>query len=95
MKKGKALKPLSERNFTNDFVRGTLAGGIVAAIAQNGRPRLDRVAARRVLQGGVVLAAATAAADALQQRRYLYALLATAGAAASTWALQRLLPDEP
>ncbi|MDR0701537.1 MAG: hypothetical protein LBF61_03855 [Azoarcus sp.] len=92
MKKKKAYKPLSQRNAANDFVRGALASGIVAAIARNDAPRLDRAAARAALQSGVVLAAVTIAADALQQRRYFRAALAAAGAAASVYALQSLLP---
>ncbi|MDR1463022.1 MAG: hypothetical protein LBI68_07800 [Azoarcus sp.] len=95
MKKKKTYKPLSPRGAGNDFVRGALAGGIVAAIARDDRrPRLDRAALRAALQGGAVLAAVTMAADAFQQRRYFRAALAAAGAAASVHALQCLLPSE-
>ncbi|MDR2032615.1 MAG: hypothetical protein LBP86_10290 [Azoarcus sp.] len=94
MKKKKAYKVLSSRNAGNDFVRGVLASGIVAAIARDACPRLDRTVARAALQSGVVLAAVTIAADALQQRRYFRAALAAAGAAAGVHALKCLLPAE-
>ncbi|MDR1227526.1 MAG: hypothetical protein LBK55_00655 [Azoarcus sp.] len=94
MKKKKTYKPFSQRSAGNDFVRGALVSGIVAAVARDGGPRLDRAAARTALQGGVVLAAVTMAADALQRRRYFRAALAAMGAVASVHALQRLLPGE-
>ncbi|MDR1662206.1 MAG: hypothetical protein LBR95_07270, partial [Azoarcus sp.] len=78
---------------SNDFVRGALVSGIVAAAARDD-PRLDRAALRTALQGGAVLAAVTVASDALQQRRYFRAALAAAGALASVHALQCLLPGE-
>ncbi|MDR0563576.1 MAG: hypothetical protein LBG78_01390 [Azoarcus sp.] len=95
LKKRKQRKSLSlsPRNFTNDFVRGTLASGIVAVIAQ--KNRVNRSVARAALQSGVALAGVTIAADALQQRCYFRALLAAAGATAGVYALQQLLPEKP
>jgi hypothetical protein len=83
---------LSARNPLNDFTRGVLVSGVVAALA--GTPKPKREIARLALQGGLALAGATLAADALQQRRYAAAAVAAAGAALSVHAVECLLPPE-
>ncbi|MDR2165189.1 MAG: hypothetical protein LBO79_06100 [Zoogloeaceae bacterium] len=97
MRKNRNKQPrtvFSQRTFGNDFVRGALVSGIVAAFAREGPARFDRATARAALQGGAALAAASMAADALQQNRYPGAVLAAAGAAASVYVLQRLLSEQ-
>jgi hypothetical protein len=94
MKKNRKTALSMRRSLGNDFIRGALVSGVVAAVAQHERPRLTRGAARAALQGGTVLAAATVAADALEARRYLTATLAVLGAVAGIQILKQVLPGE-
>ncbi|MDR2677956.1 MAG: hypothetical protein LBB51_00775 [Zoogloeaceae bacterium] len=89
----KSVQTLSKRTLTNDFLRGALVSGVVAAVSAGERPGFDRKFARVALQGGAALALATLAADAVQQGQPVRVLLAAAGALASVYALEQLLPD--
>ncbi|MDD2664703.1 MAG: hypothetical protein PHD19_13220 [Dechloromonas sp.] len=52
-----------------DFWRGFVASGLLAAVQErHGKPRLDRRALRRALQGGCALATGTQAAHAWRWR---------------------------
>lgn len=75
-----------------NFVRGFVATGLLAALQEGGAPRTvdARAALRSALQGGVALAAGSSAADALQRRNYNGAVLAVASGAAGMVAIDYL-----
>ncbi|MDR1648318.1 MAG: hypothetical protein LBR88_09875 [Zoogloeaceae bacterium] len=89
----KTVQALSKRTLTNDFLRGALAGAVLATVSTGERPGFDRKLARVALQGGAALALATWAADAVQRGQPVRALLAATGTLASVHALEYLLPD--
>lgn len=77
-----------------DFTRGMVAAGLLTAVqgrwTRGGRTD-GRTILRHALQGGVALAAASAAADALRTRDYAAIVLAVAAGAAGVVAVEHLL----
>lgn len=77
------------------FTRGMVASGLIAALqdraAAGAGPPPGRKVLRYALQGGVALAAGSAAADALRQRDVTGAVLAVAAGAAGMLIAEHLL----
>lgn len=78
-----------------DFTRGFVATGLLSLFQDRGLSKRGSVDARRVLrhalQGGMALAAGSAAADALRRRDYTTLLSAVAGGAAGILTIEQLL----
>lgn len=96
---GRALAPgrpvpaaTSPRSLAEEFVRGSITTGILASL-QGRRASLDRRTLRLALQGGVALAAGTAAMQAARQARHGQMLLAIAAGATAVAATEHLLKD--
>lgn len=70
---------------SNQFVRGAVAAGLLAALAGRGA----RESVRTALRGGVAIAAGTAVANSLGTRRYGWALGALGVGAVSLWLLNQ------
>ncbi|MGF7174797.1 hypothetical protein [Azospirillum doebereinerae] len=75
------------------FARGFVATALLTAVQDRSTATPRRVL-HRAIQGGAALAAGTAAADALAQRRYGIALAAATVGAAAVLAAENLL-DHP
>ncbi|MDO4905539.1 MAG: hypothetical protein Q4A16_08330 [Lautropia sp.] len=83
-----------QRTLTDEFIRGSITTGILAALQGPGPlGSLDRRTLRLALQGGAALAAGTAAAQAFRQARHGRALLAVAAGAAAVAATEHFLND--
>jgi hypothetical protein len=94
-RKAKALQPLAPAELANNFTRGLVATGLLAAIqnrAAGAQP--NRKVAQLALQGGFALAAGVATADSLRRQDYLSAALAIAGGVAGVMAVETLLATE-
>lgn len=85
------------RNADAAFARGLVVSGLLSALQDRlepgHRPPGARKVARHAVQGGVALAAGTAAARALRRSDWASALAATAAGAAAIYAAERLLAD--
>ncbi|MCW2286417.1 hypothetical protein M2323_004212 [Rhodoblastus acidophilus] len=88
-------QPLAPAELSNNFIRGLVATGLLAAIqnrAAGASP--NRKVAQLALQGGFALAAGVATADSLRRQDYLSAALAIAGGVAGVMAVETLLTTE-
>lgn len=78
-----------------DFTRGFVATGLLSLFQDRVASKRGSVDARRVLrhalQGGMALAAGSAAAEALRRRDYTTVLSAVAGGAAGILTIEQLL----
>ncbi|MDO5103758.1 MAG: hypothetical protein Q4D91_12830 [Lautropia sp.] len=86
--------PVPPRSLTEEFVRGSITTGILAAL-QGRQASLDRRTLRLAVQGGVALAAGTAAVQAAREARHGQMLLAIAAGATAVAAAEHLLKEEP
>lgn len=95
--RGMTVPSAQNRSITDEFFRGSLTTGILAALQQpRGKVQLDRRTLRLALQGGAALAAGTAAVQAARQARHgQVALALVAGAAAVAAAEYFLKTDDP
>lgn len=86
-----------QRVALDDFVRGALTAGMLAALqdAAQGRPAMSRRTLRLALQGGAALAAGTAALHCLRAGQGARALLAVGAGCAAIAASEAALADAP
>lgn len=80
---------------TTDFTRGLVATGLLSLLQgrganAGGAPDFHRVW-RQALQGGVALAAGSAAAEAIQRRDYLLAVSGVAAGAAAIYGIEQFM----
>jgi hypothetical protein len=86
---------LARPSVQNDFVRGLVSAGLLAAVQNRpGRAAADRRTMRLALQGGTSLAAGCAAARAWQKGNAGGALVAVTIGAVGVVAIEHLLHDE-
>lgn len=91
-----AVQPDSQRTLTDEFVRGFITSGVLAALQGQGcQPQLSRRTLRLAVQGGAALACGVAAMRALRDAQYPQALLGVAAGVAAVAAAEYLLqtPD--
>lgn len=90
----KSSRPAPGEKLVIDFARGFVATGLLSALQDRCAPgaAIDgRRALRHALQGGVALAAGSAAAEALARRDVFTVLLAVAGGGAAIASIEQLL----
>ncbi|MDR1890083.1 MAG: hypothetical protein LBQ81_12020 [Zoogloeaceae bacterium] len=81
----------------NDFVRGFVSYGAVAALARRGEtnlPVFDAALLKHATLTGAALVAGVAAGKAVERGNYLTAALSTVGGVAGVYALDRLLKQD-
>lgn len=78
----------------DSFMRGLVSAGLLAGVQQTAAPARPRRVMRLALQGGVALAAGSAALEALRRDRAGWALVAVAAGAAGLLVAEQLLQDE-
>lgn len=87
---------MANRRLSDEFIRGSISTGILAALQGQGqRPLLsfDQRTLRLALQGGAALAAGTAAVQAVRQGQHGRALMAVAAGAAVVAAAEHFLKE--
>ncbi|PPQ36622.1 hypothetical protein SAMN06265338_101287 [Rhodoblastus acidophilus] len=94
-RKTKAAPPLAPVELANNFTRGLVATGLLAAIQNRaaGAPP-NRKVAQLALQGGFALAAGVATADSLRRQDFFSAVLAVASGVAGVMVVETLLATE-
>lgn len=89
---GGAPAAVEQRTLADEFVRGFVTSGLLAALQSQGyQPRLDRRTLRLAVQGGAALASGVAAMRALRGTQYAQALLSVAAGAAAVAAAEYFL----
>lgn len=83
---------LGDGEARNGFVRGLVASGLVAAMANNSPAACEAV--RLALQGGTALATGIATANAVDRRAYGTAIAAIFVGAVVLKAINQLLPEQ-
>lgn len=78
----------------DSFVRGLVSAGLLAGAQRSAAPARPRRVMRLALQGGVALAAGSAALEALRHDQAVWALGAVAAGAAGLLVAEQLLQDE-
>lgn len=96
MKRRKAGRAASGA-ILSDFARGAIATALLSAVQKDdlGNPRSRQAVLRRALQGGVALAAGTAAIEAARRHAYASALLSSALGGVGVLAAEVLLTPSP
>lgn len=79
---------------SEDFLRGFFAAGLLSAVQNRNEARLDQRSLRLGLQGGISLAAASAAASSLRRGGAGKALLALSLGVAGVAGVERLLAKQ-
>ena len=89
---GGAPVAVEQRTLADEFVRGFVTSGLLAALQSQGcQPRLDCRTLRLAVQGGTALASGVAAMRALRGTQYAQALLSVAAGAAAVAAAEYFL----
>lgn len=89
---GGAPVAVEQRTLADEFVRGFVTSGLLAALQSQGcQPRLDRRTLRLAVQGGAALGSGVAAMRALRGTQYAQALLSVAAGAAAVAAAEYFL----
>ena len=89
---GGAPAAVEQRTLADEFVRGFVTSGLLAALQSQGcQPRLDCRTLRLAVQGGAALASGVAAMRALRGTQYAQALLSVAAGAAAVAAAEYFL----
>lgn len=96
LRPARSMRTMPSRRLTDEFIRGSITSGILAALQGQGQRAplsLDQRTLRLALQGGAALAAGTAAVQAVQQGQHGRALMAVAAGAAAVAAAEHFLKE--